>query len=76
MLRKINSLIKQNKYIGFFKVYGIAENLNYLKYSCDFLLSDSLSEYIQFIPICGEDKFTECGMEFDVINIYCLKRFV
>lgn len=74
VLRKINSLIKQNKYNGLFKVYGLAENLNYLKYSCDFLLSDSLSDQIQLIPIWGEDKFTECGVKFEVININSTKK--
>ena len=43
--------------------------MNYLKYSCDFLLNDSLSDHIQLIPICGEDKFAECGIEFEVIDI-------
>lgn len=74
VLRKINTLIKHNKYDGFFKVYGFAENLNYLKYNCDFLLNDSLSEQIQLIPINGEDKFTECGIEFEAININSTKK--
>ncbi|MDE6847113.1 MAG: MBL fold metallo-hydrolase [Lachnospiraceae bacterium] len=74
VLRKVNTLIKQNKYTEFFKVYGLAENLNYLKYNCVFLLNDSLSDHIQFIPTFGEDKFTECGMEFEIININSTKQ--
>ena len=74
VLRKINSLIKQGEYNSFFKVYGLAENLDYLKYSCDFLFSGSLSDYIQFIPVCGEDNFTECGIGFEVIDINSTKK--
>ena len=74
VLRKINTLIKHNEYKDFFKVYGFAENLNYLKCNCDFLLNDSLSDQIQFIPINGEDKFTECGIEFEAININSTKK--
>lgn len=74
VLRKINTLIKHKKYTGFFKVYGLVENLNYLKYNCDFLLNDSLSGHIQFIPVCAEDKFTECGIEFEIININSTKK--
>ena len=74
VLRKINSLIKHNAYEGLFKVYGLAKNLDFLKYSCNFLLNDSLSERIQFIPICGEDKQTECGIEFEVIDIHSTKK--
>lgn len=74
MLRQINSLIKHHSYDGFFKVYGDAENLNYLKYSCDFLLNDSLSDHIQFIPIGGEDKLVECGIEFEVIDLGSTKK--
>ena len=59
VLRKITSLIKHNAYKGLFKVYGLQQNLDFLKYSCDFLLNDSLSDRIQFIPICGEDQLTE-----------------
>lgn len=74
VLRKINSLIKTRRYNGSFKVYGLPENLNYLKYSCDFLLKDSLNDRIQFIPICGEDKFKECGIEFEAIDINSTKK--
>lgn len=74
VLRKINSLIKNNRYDGLFKVYGHAENLNYLKYSCSFLLNDLLSDNIQFIPICGEQRLTECGIEFEVIDINSTKK--
>lgn len=74
VLRKINTLIKRNRYDGFFKVYGLAQNLNYLRYNCDFLLNDPLSEQIQFIPINGEDKFTECGIEFEAIDINSTKQ--
>lgn len=74
VLRKINSLIKQNRYDGFFKVYGLAQNLDYLKYSCNFLLNDSLYDNIQFIPICGKDKLTECGIEMEMIDINSTKK--
>lgn len=74
VLRKINSLMKSHKYNGAFKVYGHEENLNYLKYSCDFLINGSLSEHIQFISLCGGDSFAECGMEFEVIDINSTKK--
>ena len=74
VLRKINSLIKNSRYDGFFKVYGLVENLNYLKYSCDFLLPESWSDHIQFIPIAGADKLSECGIEFEVIDINSTKK--
>lgn len=74
VLRMINSLMKCGKYEGIFKVYGLAENLEYLKYSCDFLVNDVLRDDILFIPICGKDKFKECGMEFEVININSTKK--
>lgn len=74
VLRKINTLIKHNQYDGFFKVYGLAENLNYLKFNSVFLLNDSLSDHIQFIPICEEDKITECGMQLEIIDINSTKQ--
>lgn len=74
ILRKINSLIKQGKYNGHFKVYALPENLEYLKYTCNFLLNDELNDNIQFIPVSDGDKFIECDMEFDVINIHSVKK--
>ncbi len=74
VLRKINILIKHGQYEGIFRVYGLEENLDYLKYSCKFLLNDLLSESIQFIPICGGDKITECQIEFEVIDINSTKK--
>ena len=74
VLRQINSLIKHGKYDGIFKVCGLVDNLNYLKYSCEFLLNDSLSDTIRFIPICGADRLTECGIDFEVININSTKK--
>ena len=55
-------------------VYGLSENIKYLKYSCDFLLKDSLNDHIRFIPISGENKFTECGIAFEVIDINSTKK--
>ncbi len=74
VLRKMDSLIKSGKYEGIFRIYGLKENLDYLKDSCSFLLKASLSDTIQFIPICGGDKLTECGMEFEVIDIHSTKK--
>lgn len=74
VLRQINSLIKRGRYNGVFRVYGLKDNLRYLKDSCDFLLYDPLNDHIQFIPICGNDKLTECEAEFDVININSSKK--
>ncbi|MCM1105048.1 MAG: MBL fold metallo-hydrolase [Clostridium sp.] len=74
VLRKINSLIKQGRYDGVFKVYGLLDNLNYLKDSCDFLLNDGLNSRILFCPVCGEDNIAECGMEFEVIDIHSVKK--
>lgn len=74
VLRMINSLMKRGKYEGIFRVYGLAENLEYLKYNCDFLLYGSLSDHIRFIPVCGEDRFIECGIEFEVIDINSTKK--
>lgn len=74
VLRKINLLIKKHKYNGIFRVYGDAENLDYLKYSCNFLLKDTLCDTIQFIPIHEDDKLTECGIELEVIDIHSTKK--
>lgn len=74
VLRKINAMMMRGSYDGPFKVYGLAENLEYLKNNCNFLLNDRLSENIQFIPINGGDKFTESEMDFTVIDIHSDKR--
>lgn len=74
VLRKINSLIKQGKYKGIFKVYGFQDNLDYLKYSCNFMLPDVPSDNIQFVSTCDGDKIEECEMEFDVIDINSTKK--
>lgn len=74
VIRQINSLIQHQKYHGCFKLYGHSENLNYIKDSCNFLLSDPLSDSIAFIPICEKTRFAECGMEFEVIDLHSIKK--
>lgn len=74
VIRQINSLIQHQKHPGSFKIYGHSEDLNYIKYSCDFLLCDPLSDGIQFIPICEGTQLTECGIEFKVIDIHSTKK--
>lgn len=74
VLRKINSLIKHHGYAGVFRVYGWKENLDYLKYSCDFLLPEALSGNIEFIPICGGSLLTECGIEWEAIDLASTKK--
>lgn len=74
VLRQINSLMKHGKYSDSFKVYGIAENLEYLKYSCSFLLSDCLNDNIHFIPISDGHKFSECNIDFEAFDIASVKK--
>ncbi|MDE6567199.1 MAG: MBL fold metallo-hydrolase [Lachnospiraceae bacterium] len=74
VIRQINSLIQHQKHPGSFKIYGHSKNLDYIKYSCNFLLNDTLSDAIQFIPICGETQMTECGIDFEVIDIHSTKK--
>lgn len=74
VLRRINFLIKHGEYNGIFNVYGLLENLDYLRDSCDFLLYDKMSNRIRFIPICGGDELMEFGIKFEVININSTKK--
>ena len=74
VLRQVNSLMNRGKYIGDFCVYGLAANLEYLKDSCRFLLSDELCDAIHFIPVSDCDCFSECGLDFEVMDIHSTKK--
>lgn len=74
VIRQINSLIQNQKHPGPFKLYGHSKNLDYIKYSCHFLLCDSLSDRIRFLPICGGTQLTECGIDFEAIDIHSTKK--
>lgn len=73
VMRKINTMMKKGKYSGEFHVYGLKENLDYLKSSCEFMLADPINDNIKFISVADRDKFAECGIDFEVMDIFSTK---
>ena len=74
VLRKINSLMKQGKYTKEFHVYGLEDNLEYLKYNCRFLLNDTLNDAIHFMAVNDGGSFSECGINFEAMDIHSTKK--
>lgn len=73
-LRKFSVMMKGGKYQGELRVYGMADNLDYVVKSCEYLLNGGLHKNIQFIPVADGDRFTECGINFEVMDIHSTKQ--
>lgn len=73
VIRKINSLIKQGKYQRHFMIYGLQEGLHFLKNSCQFLLTDSISDRIHFTAVTNDDTFSASDIHFKVFDIFSTK---
>lgn len=73
VIRKINAMIKSGKYTGDFRIYGLKENLDFLRNTCDFMIWDPMSERIHFEPIVDGTVIEHNGITFTAFDIHSTK---
>lgn len=74
VIRMIQAQQDRGKMQEDFHIYGLPENMEFLKNAAEFVLTRELGPKIIFHPVEDGDQFEACGMHFQVIDIHSTKK--